>query len=59
MILGASRVEGDRPNYESFRYELWKDLIENNWTFDFIGTQLDSRFYPLFNNLNFDTDHEG
>ena len=59
MILGASRVEGDRPNYESFRYELWKDLIENNWTFDFIGTQLDGGSYPLFNNLNFDTDHEG
>lgn len=59
MVLGASRVEGDRPSYESFGYELWKDLIENNWTFDFIGTQLDSRFYPLFNNLNFDNDHEG
>lgn len=31
MALGASRVEGDRPNFESFRYELWKDLKENNW----------------------------
>jgi len=37
LILGASRVEGARPEYESFRYELWKDLVENDLTFDFIG----------------------
>jgi lysophospholipase L1-like esterase len=59
MVLGASRVAGNRPDYESFRYELWKDLTENNWKFDFIGTQLDGASYPLFNNLNFDTNHEG
>ena len=28
LPLGASRVEGNRPDYESFRYELWKDLEE-------------------------------
>ena len=39
LALGASRVEGARPIFESYRYELWKDLKENNWTFDFIGTQ--------------------
>ena len=33
LPLGASRVEGARPNYESYRYELWKDLKENYWTF--------------------------
>ena len=59
MALGASRVAGDRPEYESFRYELWKDLTENNWTFDYTGTQLDQASYPLVNNLSFDTDHEG
>ena len=42
MPLGASRVEGARPQYESFRYELWKDLKENDWKFDFIGTQSDA-----------------
>jgi hypothetical protein len=52
-------VEGDRPNYESFRYELWKELIENNWTFGFTGTQLDAASYPLFDNLLFDKYHEG
>ena len=43
LPLGASRVEGARPEFESFRYELWKDLKENDWTFDFIGTQKDLR----------------
>ena len=59
MTLGASRVEGSRPDYESFRYNLWKNLIENNWTFDFIGSQSDEAFYPSFKGLEFDIDHEG
>ena len=59
LPLGASRVEGARPAFESYRYELWKDLKENNWTFDFIGTQSDNASYPAFNNNNFDIDHEG
>ena len=57
--LGASRVEGGRPEYESYRYELWKDLKENNWTFDFIGTQSDDACYPDFESDVFDIDHEG
>lgn len=57
--LGASRVEGARPAFESYRYELWKDLKENNWTFDLIGTQSDNATYPRFNSDNFDIDHEG
>ena len=59
MTLGASRVEGSRPDYESFRYNLWKNMIENNWTFDFIGTQSDEASYPSFNGYDFDIDHEG
>ena len=59
MTLGASRVEGSRPDYESFRYNLWKNLIENNWTFDFIGSQSDEAFYPSYNGFDFDIDHEG
>ena len=59
LTLGASRVEGSRPEFESFRYELWKDLKENNWIFDFIGTQTDESYYPTFNNMYFDKDHEG
>ena len=59
ITLGASRVEGSRPDYESFRYNLWKNLIENNWTFDFIGSQSDEALYPSFNGFDFDIDHEG
>ncbi len=59
LPLGASRVEGGRPAYESYRYNLWKELKENNWVFDFIGTQSDDAFYPNFNGEEFDTDHEG
>ena len=57
--MGASRVEGAKPLYESYRYELWKDLKENGWNFDFIGTQSDEASYPLFNSNTFDNDHEG
>ncbi|MFK8165647.1 MAG: hypothetical protein AB8H12_24580, partial [Lewinella sp.] len=59
LPLGASRVEGARPEYESYRYELWKDLKENDWTFDFIGTRSDEATYPVFNAMSFDIDHEG
>ena len=59
LNLGASRVEGGRPEYESYRYELWKKLKENNLIFDYIGTQTDESNYPEFNNMIFDCDHEG
>jgi lysophospholipase L1-like esterase len=59
LPLGASRVEGARPDYESFRYELWKDLIDDGWTFDFIGTQSDNASYPSYSGNDFDVDHEG
>ncbi len=59
LPLGASRVEGERPEFESYRYERWKDLKENDWTFDFIGTQSDEATYPAFNAMSFDIDHEG
>ena len=59
LPLGASRVEGARPEYESYRYELWKKLMETNLVFDFVGTQTDQFSYPQFNKLTFDSDHEG
>ncbi len=59
LPLGASRVEGGRPKYESYRYELWKKLKKNNFIFDFIGTETDKSAYPQFNNMIFDCDHEG
>lgn len=59
LPLGASIVEGASPYYESFRYELWKKLSENDWIFDFIGTQSDPASYPNLGSLSFDVDHEG
>ena len=59
MPLGASRVEGARPEYESFRYELWKDLVDGGYTFDFIGQQSDDGSYSAYKSKNFDRDHEG
>lgn len=59
MPLGASRVEGARPVFESYRYELWKRLVEGGWEFDYIGTMEDEASYPSFQGSNFDDDHEG
>lgn len=59
MPLGASRVEGARPFYESFRYELWKLLQAGDWEFDYVGTQTDDASYPTFQGQTFDPDHEG
>lgn len=59
MPLGASRVAGARPEFESFRYELWKDLVANGWEFDFVGTQKDPADYASFQGREFDADHEG
>lgn len=59
MPLGASRVDGARPIYESYRYELWKDLIDGDWDVDFVGTRDDEAEYPRYANQDFDIDHEG
>ncbi len=59
LPLGDSRVEGARPNFESYRYELWKNLVENDWEFDFVGTRRDGADYPEFLGQSFDVDHEG
>ncbi len=59
MPLGASRVEGARPVFESYRYELWKLLVEGGWDFDLIGTLRDEGDYADFQDSSFDPDHEG
>ena len=59
LPLGASRVAGARPEYESYRYELWKLLVDSGLDFDFVGTETDNASYPDFNGLSFDRDHEG
>ena len=59
MPLGASRVQGFSPWFESYRYELWKDLIDGGWEFDYIGTETETGSYPNYEGLSFDPDHQG
>lgn len=59
LCIGDSRVEGDRPNHESYRYELWKKLVDSRKEFDFIGPFRDSATYPEYHGLSFDNDHAG
>ena len=59
LPLGASRVEGARPSYESHRYELWKLLVDGKKSADFIGIITDEASYPVYQNLSFDNNHEG
>lgn len=59
LIQFASCKKGDEDGYESYRYELWKKCISNNYTIDFLGMQYDDGNYPDFNGYSFDRDHEG
>jgi len=59
MPLGASRVEGNSPDYESYRYELWKLITDAGFEFDFVGTNCDAADYPDFNLQSFDRNHSG
>ena len=59
MPMGDSRVAGATPLFESYRYELWKLLVQNNWTFDFTGPFIDQGQYDAFGDTPFDTNHAG
>jgi len=59
LPLGDSRVEGGRPEYESYRYWLWSKLVQNSWDVDFIGTRTDNADYPEVGGFCFDNEHEG
>ncbi|MEL6864769.1 MAG: GDSL-type esterase/lipase family protein [Bacteroidota bacterium] len=59
LPLGDSRVEGARPDFESYRYELWKQLIDSSWNVDFVGTRKDGANYEKHKGNCFDKDHEG
>ena len=59
MPLGASRVEGNPPDFFSYRYELWKLIIDQGIAFDFVGSQEDNYDYGNYAGQSFDGDHEG
>ena len=59
LPLGDSRVEGATANSVSYRYDLWKHLVEDRWVFDYIGNQHDNTSYPVLLGQYFDPDHQG
>lgn len=59
LPIGDSRVAGNRPSHESYRYDLWKNLIDNNWEFNFLGSQIDTSEYPIYSDQVFDKEHAG
>lgn len=61
MMLGDSRVDGSNSlnGHQSYRYELWKNLIDNNFEFDFIGNVIDVIDYPSYQGNIFDPNHSG
>ncbi|MEP0264965.1 GDSL-type esterase/lipase family protein [Dokdonia sp.] len=59
LSIGDSRVEGHETDFVSYRYELWKLLKSEDKDVDFLGTRIDERIYPNFQDTPFDTNHEG
>lgn len=59
MPLGDSRVEGAKKDYDSYRYELWKKLVDNGWKVDFVGKREDERKYEDYQDQCFDWNHQG
>ena len=55
----SCKKDSDEEGYESYRYELWKECVQNNFQIDFIGQQYDDGTYPNFMGVSFDRDHEG
>ena len=44
----SCKKDSDEEGYESYRYELWKECVQNNFQIDFIGQQYDDGAYPNF-----------
>ncbi|MEM6346709.1 MAG: SGNH/GDSL hydrolase family protein [Bacteroidota bacterium] len=59
LPLGDSRVEGGTPEFDSYRYDLWKLLSQNAWETDFIGSRQDEYKYEAVDGKCFDNEHEG
>ena len=45
--------------FESFRYGLWKNLVDYGYDFDFVGKQKDDGTYAEYLVREFDNDHKG
>ena len=42
-IISSCKKDDEEENdfFESYRYELWKNLVDSNYNFDFVGRQKD------------------
>lgn len=60
-IISSCKKDNPEENgfFESYRYELWKNLVDNNYNFDFVGRQKDYGTYEEYSGQEFDNDHEG
>ncbi|NOX46072.1 MAG: hypothetical protein GXO89_03735 [Chlorobi bacterium] len=63
MPIGNSITQLDNQHY-SYRYKLWKKLIDDGVDFDFVGSMTDhyncgTPTFPDYNGHTFDTGHEG
>ena len=56
MCIGDSRVAGGGEY--SYRYDLWKNMLDNGWTADYIGINYDDHNYPTYLGQTFDGDHQ-
>ena len=62
LPLGDS-ITHTSSSYYSYRYNLWKKLIDHDISFDFVGS-MNTNFggnpdWPQYKGLSFDQDHEG
>lgn len=62
LPLGNSITQSKIPYY-SYRYNLWKKMVDSGIKFDFVGS-LDSNYtgvpaWPSYRGFQFDPDHEG
>ncbi|HEY4652291.1 MAG TPA: GDSL-type esterase/lipase family protein [Pontibacter sp.] len=62
MCLGNSITQSDAANY-SYRYNLWKKLLDANLDVDFVGSHAVNKNgnpnWPAYKGRNFDSDNEG
>lgn len=62
LPIGNSITQGDKDHF-SYRYSLWKKLIDANVSFDFVGSLSTNKdgnpSFPSYKGKTFDTDHEG
>jgi lysophospholipase L1-like esterase len=45
--------------FESYRYELWKNLVDGEHSIDLVGNFMDEGNYPAYRGQTFDRDHQG